>query len=153
MMKRVMLMLLALGACVRPPNDKTQYGPTIDVELKPPNTSFGATESSPYLSLGTGATAYTFKVIVTTMKGETYDGSKYTHPNVTMASAVVQLAGANIPAITLDVDMTQTEWTYTSHDMISVPSSFKGQKLTVHGDAKDANGLSSNLVDFMCNLQ
>jgi hypothetical protein len=49
--------------------------------------------------------------------------------------------------------MTQSEWTYTSHDLISVPSSFKGQKLTVHADAKDANGLSANLVDFMCSLQ
>ena len=56
-------------------------------------------------------------------------------------------------AITLDVDMTQTEWTYTGHDMISVPSSFKGQKLTVHADAHDANGLSANLVDFMCDLR
>ena len=153
MMRRYVLITLTLAACVRPPNEKTQYGPTIDVELRPPNTSFGATESSPYLSLPTGATAYTFKVIVTTMKGETYDGSKSTHPNVTMASAAVQLAGANIPPITLDVDMTQSEWTYTSHDMLSVPSSFKGQKLTVHGDAKDANGLSSNLVDFMCTLE
>lgn len=152
MMKRYILLSLALGACVRPPNEKTQYGPTIDVALKIPSGS-EATESSPVLFLSTGATAYTFKVIVTTTKGETYDGSKYTHPDVTMASAAVQLAGANIPAITLDVDTTQSEWTYTSHDMISVPSSFKGQKLTVHGDAKDANGLSSNLVDFMCTLE
>lgn len=145
---------LALTACVKPPDEKTQVGPTIDVELKPP-TGFGASssESSPYLSLGTGATAYTFKVIVGTNRGETYDGSKYTHPDVTKVSATVQLAGANIPAITLDVDMTQSEWTYTSHDLISVPSSFKGQKLTVHADAHDTAGLSSNLIDFMCALQ
>ena len=154
MMRRYILIALALGACVRPPNEKTQDGPTITVKLKPPS-GFGATsdDSSPYLSLGTGATSYTFQFIITTNRGETYDGNKYTHPDVTKASGTVQLAGANIPAIMLDVDTTQSEWTYTGHDMISVPSSFKGQKLTVHGDAHDANGLSSNLVDFMVSLQ
>ena len=87
------------------------------------------------------------------MRGEIYDGSKYSHPDVTKASATIQLAGSSLPAITLDVDTTQGEWTYTSHDTITVPSSSKGQKLTVHADAHDANGLSSNLVDFMCSLQ
>jgi len=33
-----------------------------------------------------------------------------------------------------------------------IPASAKGQVMTIHVDAKDGNGLSSNVIDFTANL-
>jgi hypothetical protein len=154
MMRSLLIVVVAsLTACIQPPTSKSSSGPTITVTLDP-DSGFDATsnETNPYLSLPTNATQYSFKLIVDTNKGMAYDGSEYTYPEVTMATASITLAGANIPALTLAVDNTQSEATYTSQG-ITVPSSFKNQSMMVHADAHDASGLSSNLVDFMCKLQ
>jgi hypothetical protein len=153
-MRSIVLLVLATAACIKPPGDKSQTGPTIEVTLAPDTgSSTSSTSSSPGLTLPTGATSYSFKLIIMTDKGEAYDGDSYTYPDVTEAHASLTLTGANIPAITLDVDSSLSEWTYTSHDKITVPSSFKMQSMMVHADAKDASGLSSNILDFSCMLR
>jgi hypothetical protein len=147
------LFALLATACIKPPGDKTQTGPTIFVTLDP-DSGFEATsdETSPDLTLPTNATQYSFKLIVDTTRGYASDSSTSMEPEVTDVKASITLAGANIPPLMLTVDKTTTEWTYTSQN-IAVPSSFKMQSLAVHADAHDEGGLSSNIIDFNCLLR
>jgi len=152
-MKRLVLIAIAASGCIKPPGEKTETGPTITVTLDPDSGSNATSDqSSPGLSLATGATSYTFKLIVDTNKGSAYDGSTTMYPDVTEVHASIMLAGANIPTLTLVVDTTMTEWTYTSQT-VTVPSSFKTQSMMVHSDAHDDNGLASNILDFNCALR
>ena len=157
-MKRIILVallvaLLVASGCIRPPSEKSQTGPTIEVLLDP-DSGFEASsnDSNPALTLPTNATQYSFKLVVDTTKGQAYDGTKSVYPEVTDVKASITLAGANIPALMLTADTTLSEWTYTSQS-ITVPSSFKMQSLVVHADAHDDVGLSSNIVDFNCLLR
>jgi hypothetical protein len=147
-----LLALLAAG-CIKPPGEKTQTGPTILVTLDP-DSGFEATsaESMPDLTLPTNATQYSFDLIVDTTRGQAYDGSTSMYPDVTNVNASITLAGANIPALTLTVDTTMSEWSYKSQK-ITVPASFKMQSLVVRADAHDDDGLASNIIDFTCLLR
>ncbi|HTL36147.1 MAG TPA: hypothetical protein VL326_23610 [Kofleriaceae bacterium] len=150
----VLVLAAPLAACIQPPVSKSQTGPTITVTLDP-DSGFEAdnTDTNPYLTLPTNATQYSFKLIVKTNTGEAYDGNDYTHPDVTMATAAITLASANIPTLTLTVDNTLSDWTYTSQG-ITVPASFKNTgTMMVHADAHDASGLASNIVNFNCALK
>ena len=150
-MRYVILIALVAG-CIKPPTEKTQTGPRIDVTLDP-DSGLEATssETNPDLTLPTNATQYSFKLIVDTTRGYAYDGSTSNEPDVTEVTASIMLAGANIPTLTLTVDTTMTEWSYTSQN-ITVPSSFKNQSMMVHADAHDETGLASNIINFNCAL-
>jgi hypothetical protein len=150
-MKYAIIFGALLAGCIKPPTEKTQTGPTISVTLDP-DSGFEATsfETNPDLSLPTNATQYSFKLIVDTTKGYV-SGDTSNEPEVTEVNASIMLPGANIPTLTLTVDMTMSEWTYTSQN-ITVPSSFKNQSMMVHSDAHDETGLASNIINFNCAL-
>jgi hypothetical protein len=150
-MKNAIIVVALLAGCIKPPTEKTQTGPTIEVTIKP-DTGFDATsfETNPYITLPTNATQYSFKLIVDTTKGYV-SGDSNNEPEVTEVNASIMLAGANIPTLTLTVDTTMSEWSYTSQSL-TVPSSFKNQSMMVHSDAHDETGLSSNIINFNCGL-
>jgi len=146
---RVIPLLLLLGACTIAERD--QKGPEIHIRMDQSFAQVSDEFPGQSFELGTD-TSYSIDIRIDTVPGEEDTKSTFTYSKVEAVNAVFTVPNVTVPTVSYTKDDSLENVTFMSSAPLIIPASAKGQVMTIHVDAKDGNGLSSNVIDFTANL-
>jgi hypothetical protein len=144
------ILVVALAACTI--KERDQKGPEVHIEMQQSFVQVSDQSPGEAFMLDTDPN-YSIDIQITTVSGEEDEADSTTYSQVESIDATFTVPTITVPAVSYTEDDSSVDVTYMSSAPLVIPASAKGQKMTIHVEGKDGNGLSSNVIDFTANLE
>ena len=147
---RIIAIAVLLAGCTIAERD--QKGPEVHIEMNQSFVQVSDQFPGESFMLGTDP-SYSIDIRIDTVPGEEDTKSSFTYSKVEAVNAVFTVPTVTVPDVSYTKDDSLDNVTFMSSSPLVIPASAKGQVMTVHVDAKDGNGLASNVIDFTAKLE
>ena len=146
---RMLLLAACTVACTV--KERDQKGPEIHITLDASFQSAGDQDTTNEFRLDTDP-SYTVDATITSVDGTEDDSTTFSYFSVTDYHATFAVPNVTIPEVGFTADGFDNDPTFKRDAPFVIPASAKGGKLSVHVEANDSRGLSSNVIDFTVSL-